>query len=78
MWMHPYVHEKLRELDAELAQRRAPLPLRHPASPPTRVTPRPLVRGTGAMLRRLGERLESWATPEAVEPDRQVLPERQR
>lgn len=56
-----YVREKLREFE------RGQLMLlsRQPA-PATRRSPvlRPAFRGTGRLLRRLGEGLESWATPE--------------
>ncbi len=60
MWTHPYVHEKLRELETELTRRA----LRHaPPSPASRLTLRPLVRGAGRTLRWLGEGLESWGSP---------------
>jgi len=58
MWMHDYVAEKLRELELEQANL---LP---------RLAPRekkPIFgsafRVTGRALRRIGEGLESWATP---------------
>jgi hypothetical protein len=55
--MDPYVSDKLRELEAELSRRasfagRAPTPVLGP-----------LARTTGRVLRRVGERLESWSSP---------------
>ena len=58
MWTHPYVHEKLRELEIELTSRTL-----RPPRPDSRLTVRPLVRGAGRTLRWLGEGLESWGTP---------------
>jgi hypothetical protein len=60
--MDPYVTQKLRELDADLARRtpssRAPAPVLGP-----------LALAAGKALRRVGERLESWANPTAPESD---------
>ncbi|HEU4759352.1 MAG TPA: hypothetical protein VFT91_05145 [Dehalococcoidia bacterium] len=70
MYTHPYVHEKLRELEAELASRAL---RQHQPSP--HITLRPLVRGAGRTLRWLGEGLESWATPSR---ERTELPSRRR
>jgi len=58
----PYVSDKLRELDAELARRAPPRPA--PAS-----MLGPLARAAGRALRRIGEGLESWATPAIPEGD---------
>lgn len=59
-----YVREKLRELDAERARRALP----HPS-----LTPVPMVgllaRAAGRVLRRVGEGLESWASPTFPESD---------
>ena len=60
--MHPYVSEKLRELDAERARRAPPPPL------PTPVLGS-LARAAGRALRWMGEGLESWATPAVPESD---------
>lgn len=53
-----YVREKLRELEREQLAL-----LSRTAKPASRRAPviRPAVRGTGRLLRRLGEGLESWA-----------------
>jgi hypothetical protein len=58
MWMHEYVAEKLRELELE----------RPYVTPPFERRRRKPVFGstfrvTGRALRRIGEGLESWATP---------------
>ena len=58
MLMHPYVSEKLRELEAERARRAPP---RLPSTPKPVLGP--LARTAGRALRRMGEGLESWATP---------------
>ena len=57
MLIDPYVSDKLRELDAELARRAAPFA----GAAPTPVLG-PLARTAGRVLRRVGERLESWST----------------
>jgi hypothetical protein len=57
----PYVSDKLRELDAELARRAAPLD----GATPTPVLG-PLARTAGRVLRRIGEGLESWSSPETA------------
>ena len=62
MLIDPYVTEKLRELDADLA-RRAP-----PRAAPSFVLG-PLARTAGRALRRIGEGLESWASPGLPESD---------
>jgi hypothetical protein len=54
----PYVTDKLRELDADLARRVPPSDGKSPALPLS-----PVVRLAGRALRRMGEGLESWATP---------------
>jgi hypothetical protein len=54
----PYVPEKLRELDADLARR---APLSAGRSPTFALSP--VVRMAGRVLRRMGEGLESWAAP---------------
>ena len=56
MLIDPYVTEKLRELDIDLA-RRAP-----PRRAPSPVLG-PLARAAGRALRRIGEGLESWSSP---------------
>ena len=64
MLIDPYVTEKLRELDADLARRALPRPS---------LTPVPMVgllaRAAGRVLRRVGEGLESWASPALPESD---------
>ena len=64
MLIDPYVTEKLRGLDAELARRALPLPGRAPAS-----VLGPLAHAAGRVLRRVGEGLESWAAPVIPESD---------
>ena len=58
MLIDPYVTEKLRELDADLARR---VPFSTENSPAFSLSP--VVRMAGRVLRRMGEGLESWATP---------------
>ena len=58
MLIDPYVTEKLRELDADLARR---VPFSTEKSPAFSLSP--VVRMAGRVLRRMGEGLESWATP---------------
>jgi hypothetical protein len=53
----PYVSDKLRELEAELARRTAPFAGEAPSP-----VLGPLARTAGRVLRRMGERLESWST----------------
>jgi len=60
----PYVSDKLRELDAELARRTAPFAGRAPTFALS-----PVVRVAGRVLRRMGEGLESWAAPTSAESD---------
>ena len=62
MLIHPYVSEKLRELEAERA-RRAPL---GPQPTPMLSV---LAQAAGRALRRIGEGLESWANPAIPESD---------
>ena len=62
MLIHPYVSEKLRELEAERARRVSPRPQ------PTPVLG-PLARAAGRAFRRIGEGLESWANPAIPESD---------
>jgi len=57
MWMHEYVAEKLRELELERAYL---LPRLSPEKNPVFGS---AFRVTGRALRRIGEGLESWATP---------------
>ena len=63
-----YVREKLRELEAERLSKLPPVNI--PASTPPAA---PFLRGTGRLLRRLGERLECWASPQACEAERQPV-----
>ena len=58
MLIDPYVTEKLRELDSDLARH---APLSDGRSPAFALSP--AVRMAGRILRRMGEGLESWATP---------------
>lgn len=58
MLIDPYVTEKLRELDADLARR---APFSTEKSPAFSLSP--AVRMAGRVLRRMGEGLESWAAP---------------
>ena len=63
MLIDPYVTEKLRELDADLARHSPPSAGRSPTFALS-----PVARVAGRALRRVGERLESWstsATPES-------------
>lgn len=60
----PYVTEKLRELDADLARR---APLSDGRSPAFALSP--AVRMAGRLLRRMGEGLESWAAPTPTVPE---------
>jgi hypothetical protein len=62
MW-NEYAREKLREIDEDL---RRHAPLHTSAMRISETAPRPLapvVRFAGSRLRRLGEAIESWATP---------------
>ena len=58
MLIDPYVTEKLREFDAELARRAPPSDGKS-----STFALSPVVRIAGRALRRMGEGLESWATP---------------
>ena len=58
MLIDPYVTDKLRQLDADLARR---VPPSDGKSPTFALSP--VVRMAGRVLRRMGEGLESWATP---------------
>jgi hypothetical protein len=60
-----YVREKLRELEREQLTR---LSLRATAGPHRAPVISPVVRGTGRLLRRLGEGLESWGGHESEPP----------
>ena len=64
-----YVREKLREFEQEQLTR---LSLQAAAAPHRAPVINPFVRGTGRLLRRLGEGLESWAgrEPEAMQLER--------
>lgn len=67
--MNFYVHEKLRELEAEQVKNRLyfepPAPRRRPLFGVFAVM-------AGRTLRRAGEGLESWATPPAHEHDHRM------
>jgi len=58
MWTDLYVSEKLRELEGERARRRP----HHRSARPTPLLA-PLAGVAGRTLSRIGERLETWATP---------------
>jgi hypothetical protein len=58
----PYVTDKLRELDVERARHAPPRPAPRPVLSP-------LARAAGRVLRRVGESLESWASPAMPESD---------
>jgi len=60
----PYVTDKLRQLDADLARR---VPPSDGKSPTFALSP--VVRMAGRVLRRMGEGLESWATSAIPESD---------
>ncbi len=62
MLIDPYVSDKLRELEAELARRRS-----GPQNPAPRPVVGALAGAAGRALRRMGEGLESWANPSAQE-----------
>ena len=64
MLIDPYVSGKVRELEAELTRRAASLDGRAPSA-----VLGPLALAAGKALRRVGERLESWANPTAPESD---------
>lgn len=64
MLIDPYVSDKLRELEAELARRRS-----GPQNPAPRPVVGALAGAAGRALRRMGEGLESWANPPAPEGD---------
>ena len=72
MLIDPYVTEKLRELDADLARR---APLSDGRSPAFALSP--VIRVAGRVLRRMGEGLESWATP-AIPGQSTTAPRRSR
>jgi hypothetical protein len=57
-----YAREKLREIDAELRRRHPDVPQLTASREPPRVLA-PAARLAGRRLRRLGEAIESWATP---------------
>lgn len=59
--MNLYAIEKVKELDAEqLARKQVPVDLEKPRRKPIFG---PLAAGAGRTLRRVGEGLESWASP---------------
>ena len=58
MLIDPYVTDKLRELDADLARRGS-----FPVGGSPALVFSPVIRTAGRVLRRMGEGLESWATP---------------
>lgn len=62
--MNFYVYEKLRELEAEQAEKRH---FPEPTAPRRRPLFGALAAVAGRTLRRAGEGLESWATPAACE-----------
>ena len=82
MMMNEYVTEKLRELDEErltrvLAARRGPSEqIVH--SDRSRPVVGPVIRAAGRTLRRAGQRLEGWASPEAVDAEQRLGFERRR
>ncbi len=57
--MNYYAEEKIRELEKELAA----LTIRHPRPDTRSALFGPAIRALGRSLTRLGEGLESWATP---------------
>ena len=65
MLIDPYVTQKLRELDADLARRAPP----SDGTSPTFAF-NPIVRAAGRLLRRMGEGLESWAAPRPTVAER--------
>jgi hypothetical protein len=68
--MNFYVHEKLRELDAEQLKNTLYIePVRH--SRPSLFGH--FAAGAGRTLRRAGERLESWANQPETEGDPQMV-----
>lgn len=69
--MNFYAEEKLLELKKErLNGRRF---IAQDAAPPRKPVFGPLAAGAGRTLRRLGERLESWANPPLPECDKRSL-----
>jgi len=65
-----YVREKLRQLEEERLSKMTAVPRHTPASAPPAAL---VLRGTGRLLRRLGERLECWASPPGCEAERQTV-----
>ena len=59
-----YISEKLREVEA--ARRPAPSPIEKEPSRRARGPIGPIARVAGRHVRRVGEALESWATPQAA------------
>ena len=59
-----YVREKLTALERSALQR--PIPATHAAHG---VIAAPVLRSAGRLLRRTGERLESWASPQPAEAE---------
>lgn len=64
--MNFYAHEKIRQLESELRNTLHFAPER----PRRRAFVGGLAAGTGAILRRVGERLEAWSTHSSAEPDK--------
>ena len=59
-----YVREKLNAIDRSAPQR--PIPATHDAHGAIAA---PVLRSAGRLLQRTGERLESWASPQAAETE---------
>ena len=72
MQMNEYVAEKLRELENERAESLLRMRVAEATARKYRPTPKPLIgpllRAAGRTLRRAGEGLEGWGSPE---PDRE-------
>ncbi len=68
MHWHPYVHEKIRDIEAELAARR-----HRPERSSKGIIFGPVFRGAGRTLRRLGGGLESRAGAGVMEGERPEL-----
>lgn len=76
--LNPYVYEKLheqrlQELEREHALMRALLPAARPPRPSGRRPAFFFARPAGTALRKLGERLESWASPPAPEMEQEAV-----
>ena len=82
MMMNEYVAQKLRELDEERLTRA--LAATHASSEASEDSRRsrpvvgPVIRAAGRTLRRAGQRLEGWASPEAADAEQRLGFERRR